>query len=513
MARNLPLQAVPTEAPTTGWVTNINIANMPPKAALIMDNWFPRANTVDLIAGYMPWATGVGTGPVEMLAHWNGPAGTAGRKMLAAGGGGVYDATNNAPAVLLKAGYVSNRWQTAQMGTPGGQFLLGANGSDTPFIYNGVTFADAAVSGTGLDPKNLIGINSFKERLFWLENNKLGFWYMPVSTIGGAMQYFDLSQFAKRGGYLMAMGNWTRDTVTTTDAFAVFMTSEGEVLIYQGDDPGDATAWGLVGNYFVGAPIGRRCMEQYANDLMTITVSGFQLMSQIVVRQQLNLTAEGQSLGFNFSNILPTVLAAAQNFRNNFGWEVTVYPRQRMALFNIPIIESNEIQQYVVNTDTGAWCRFRGQNAATWLTFAEDLYYGGLEGVVYLSDSGQDFNGQGIQWELKTAFNYFGNPGLNKQFQMIQPVFISNGPLTFNYGIDVDFGNVTPAFGNTISSVSTPWGSPWGSPWSQPTTITQDWLSAGVTGRCASFHMAGNTKNYSLSLAALNWTFMAGGVL
>lgn len=511
------IPAVPMPAPTGGWVTNLPIAMMPPNTALIMDNWFPRANTVDVINGYTPWATALGTAaqPVESLMAWNGPAS---KKLFGACNGNIFEVTNNAPVgAAVKTGYTNNRWQISQIGTAGGQFLLGVNGIDTPFIYDGSAWNDNALSGSfgshTLNPDNLININTFKQRVFFIEANRLGFWYAPVSTVSGALQYFDLSQFSRLGGSLVAMGNWTREILNGVDIFAVFVTTEGEILLYQGNDPSDSSNWALVGNFFMGPPIGLRCLRPYGNDLMTISVDGYQLVSQVIVRERLNLTAQGQSIAFNFDNIQPTVINAAESYKNNFGWQVVHYPRQRMAIFNVPIIENTTIQQHVINTNTGAWCRFINMNACCWEVFNQNLYFGGTDGNVYLADAGQDFNGNGIQWELKTAFNYFDNPGVNKQFQMVQPVLLSTGSLTFNYGVDVDFGNVTPSFGDVITSASTPWGSPWGSPWSVAETIFQAWLSAGVTGRCAAFHMAGNTKDYTLRLAAVNWTFMAGGVL
>lgn len=519
-SRNIRMQtdsipSVPMPAPTGGWVTNLSIADMPPNTALILDNFFPRANTVDVINGFTPWATGLPASPVETLMNWTG---AATKKQIAAVGGKTYDVTNQAPVgAALRSGYANNRWQSAQIGTPGGQFLLGVNGVDTPFKYDGTIWSDNVVSGTyngnALVSTSLIHTNNFKQRIFMIEANKLGFWYLPVSTVSGVMQYFDLSQFSKLGGYVVAMGNWTREILNGVDIFAVFVTSEGEVLMYQGNDPGDTSNWALVGSFFMGPPVGRRCLRQYGNDLMTISVDGYQLISQVVVRERLNLTAEGQSLAFNFDNIQPTVLNAVESYKANFGWDVVHYPRQRMAIFNVPLIENSLMQQHVVNTNTGAWCRFTGHNGCCWNVFNQNLFFGGATGTVFIADNGQDLNGDGITWELKTAFNYFGNPGVNKQFQTIQPVLISNGSLSFNYGVDVDFGNIEPGFGDTITSSSTPWGSPWGSPWSTPETIFQQWLSAGVTGRCAAFHMAGNTKDYTLRLAAINWTFMAGGVL
>jgi hypothetical protein len=45
------------------------------------------------------------------------------------------------------------------------------------------------------------------------------------------------------------MLNWTNDAGDGVDDYAAFVFSTGEVLVYQGDDPGSVNAWSLIGRF------------------------------------------------------------------------------------------------------------------------------------------------------------------------------------------------------------------------------------------------------------------------
>ena len=122
-----------------------------------------------------------------------------------------------------------------------------------------------------------------------------------------------------------------------------------------------------------------------------------------------------------------------------------VYHKGTRIIFNIPQLNSAATQQYVVNTITGAWCRFTGMDAATWSTFNGNLYFGSrTTGTVFRADTGFSDNGAAIPWNLQTAYTYPGGRGLLKRFTMVRPIFASNGVPAPQVGIGVDFDPVVP---------------------------------------------------------------------
>ena len=63
------------------------------------------------------------------------------------------------------------------------------------------------------------------------------------------MTIFDLGSFMTRGGFLETIATWTQDSKQTVDEYLAFITSRGQVVVYQGTDPATANTFALVGLY------------------------------------------------------------------------------------------------------------------------------------------------------------------------------------------------------------------------------------------------------------------------
>src|SRR5690606_22536744 len=98
----------------------------------------------------------------------------------------------------------------------------------------------------------------FKERLFVIFKNTLTFGYFSVQSIAGTMSNFPLGAVFNAGGRLVAIGAIGRDSGAGMSNYCLFLTSEGELAVYTGTNPGDSAAWTLVGVYSVGEPVGDR---------------------------------------------------------------------------------------------------------------------------------------------------------------------------------------------------------------------------------------------------------------
>ena len=237
----------------------------------------------------------------------------------------------------------------------------------------------------------------------------------------------------------MACGSWTRDGGSGPDDIFVAITSEGECILYSGNDPSNASAWSLVGVFSIGKPIGRRCIEKVGSELIVTTQDGVIPLSIFLPIDQVG--ARGKALSDSIQN---DFLAAARAHGSAFGWQSLHYPQGSYALFNVPITGTTSIQ-FVVNTQTGAWSKFTNMNASSWALYNGDLYFGGQGGIVYKADTGTNDNGGNINWKVKPAFNYFGSRGVNKLYSMCRPHFTSNGSPSFAIDLNVDFSNKIPS--------------------------------------------------------------------
>jgi hypothetical protein len=72
----------------------------------------------------------------------------------------------------------------------------------------------------------------------------------------------------------------TRDGGSGPDDFAAFVGETGKVAVYQGDDPGDANNWSLVGVYKIGRPLSRSAYVQFGQQLVVLCEDDFYFLPE-----------------------------------------------------------------------------------------------------------------------------------------------------------------------------------------------------------------------------------------
>jgi hypothetical protein len=363
---------------------------------------------------------------------------------------------------------------------------------------------------TGVTTTNLIQPCVYKGRLFFVEQGTNNVWYLGAGVAGGALTKFDLSAEFKRGGFIMRMAVWTRDAGDGQDDVACFISSQGEVAVYQGNNPAVAANWSKIGAYFIGRPIGRRCSVQFGGDLIILTVNGVFPLSQALQSATIDY-----KLALSFA-IEPTFNADSRSFFNVFGWEAIIFAEQSSLIVNIPNVEDGLHYQYVMNTITKAWCRFtdwpietfgyvNGELYGAVGTGTRKLWTGTIDGV----DS--------INFYGKQAFSYFGTLGLLKKFKMYKPNLIVNSNLAFLTDIDVDFRDTAITGTATFSGTSgSTWnGSTWNSgTWNGSANIVRQWTSpAEWEGYSASVKLKITTGTTMVQWIANDIVFEYGGLL
>lgn len=500
-------------APTGGWNARDSLAEMPDTDAIVMDNYFPGTATVDLRTGSLRFATITGvTTPVESLISYASGAAT---KLLAAANSSLYNVTpGGAIGSALTNSYTNNRWQYENMNG----YTLMFNGADTPQKFDGSSITANTITGSGLTPSNLIYPNLFKHRLFMVEKNSLNVWYLDLDAISGAASKLDFSSYCKLGGYMVAMGSLTRDGGDGPDDYAVFITSRGEVLVYQGTDPANASTWSLVGVFRVGAPIGQRPLVKDGADLIVICEDGFAPLSRVLPLDR--IAAEQYAIS---DKIRQAASDATTNYRGNFGWEGIMYPQSNWGLFNIPLIENGSSQQFVVNQLNNSWCRFTGLNANCWALFNNKLYFGSNNGIVVQADTGTGDDNLSrssqmllpIQADIKTSFQYFSKRSTLKDFKMVRPVVSTSGAANLAVAVSVDYDDTAPSSVNTPAVTGAVWNtSPWNTtPWSVSNVIRKDWLGVVGSGYSAALRIRTITTGISISLNSVDWLYEPGGVM
>lgn len=491
-------------APVWGWNARDPLDGMDPRYAVQLLNVFPEPTLVRPRRGFREHATGMGSGAVETVAELSTENGT--RRLLACANGNIYNATTQgASATSLGSGFSNNRWQTVCYKNQ----IVFVNGADQPKRWDGTTFQDATYTGIA-DDSVLINVSLFRNRLYFVEKDSLSFWY--VSTAGGlvgALTEYDISEFCHLGGQLFFAGSWSRDSGSGLEDFFVAMTSMGEALVYTGSYPGGAD-WALVGRYTLPAPLSRRAVANVGSDLVVLTQDGAIPMSSVL---------DGADGSGSYTKITDKINnafnEAAQLYGSNYGWEVLGYRRGHYVLINVPAVEGGDTRQFVMNTLHGAWCEFDGQDAASWCTHNEKLYFGGMNGKVYEADYGVLDGTAPIEIRIDHAYNYFSDRERQKLFSAVRPLMAGTTDLSFNVYMNVDFTDVpTPDTIGVSSGTSTPWGSAWGSMWSSGSaTQLRDWYSVGALGRAGSLVLRSRLDGAQFQLSASNLIYEPGEYL
>ncbi len=468
-----------------GWDQISSIAKMAEDHAVQLDNWIPRPGYLEIRRGSVAWATGVGTAttPVETVMAYTAPVGTN-SKLFAVAGGTIYDCTaGGAASATTVTGLSSSRMQFCNFTNAANtSYLICCNGVDTPKIYNGTVWANLNV--TGITMGDIVAVNAWKGRLWFTLINSTKSAYMAVGTIAGAATVFDLGSFMTRGGFLECIATWTQDSKQTVDEYLAFITSRGQVIVYQGTDPATANTFALVGLYDIGAPIGRRCFLRISGNLWIICVDGILPMSEM-----LTLDRAAAAKVAPTTMIQNAMMASARQFNGNFGWQMIEYAKGQLAILNIPQVENNTSVQYVMNTLTGAWCQFVGMSANCWEVLNDVPYWGGNDGTVWQWDNGSGDGNNAITATVQTAFNYFGSRGHLKRWTMVRPIITTDGTVTPGVGLNVDFGTGAPI---SIPSVASSGGALWDvalwdqAVWPINSAISANWTTIEGIGQCAS---------------------------
>jgi hypothetical protein len=462
VARSIP-------APIGGWDTESALADMPPQNAVILENWIPRGSYCQMRRGFVEQCTGT-PAAVETLIAWHGPQ--SGDKLFAASGAYLFDVT--AAGALPSAAYASAataRWNWTNFANAAGKWAILCNGAQNPLKYDGSSWSTNIPTGTGLTATNLKYVMNFKTRLHYAEDNSLVVWVTATSAIAGACTKLDLGPIFAKGGYLVGLGRLTLDGGNGPDDYACYLTNQGEVAIYKGSDPSDATNWFLVGVYTLAKPIGDRAILAYGPDLLILTEVGLLSLSQA-----LSTPIEEQRKNSVSRQVATAFADAAKAYGSNFGWQPVLYGgRGGLLIVNVPTAELSTSEQYVRSTSGNAWCRFTGIPAFCWAQANGMVYFGSAAGI-YQWDVGASDNGEFIVADALPSFQAFGNRAVRKAFSMVRALMFCPSIVKPSLQVVTDFDKSTipTAIPSTVDAGDI-------SP-TDSTVVRDDWTGAAGSG-------------------------------
>jgi hypothetical protein len=501
-------QSTTLPPPVEGLDTETPVAELPLTRAIVLDNWIPKGVALEMRKGYADHVTG-GSAAAEALLVYN--AGLT-QRLFACIGTAIYDVTTAGAlgAASLSSGVTSARWKGVNIQTSGGNFLWICNGVDDPRHWNGTTWATPSLTITTYTDNDISYVCESKQRLFFVFKNTLVFGYLPVDSIAGTVSNFSLGSVFGRGGRLIAIGTFTNDGGSGPDDYTAFLTSEGEVAIYAGVNPGSASEWSLVGRWFVGMPKGDTPLIDLDGDLGVITVNGVVPIAQVFSGHE--VTEPPRYLTARISTLFRDQAATG----NEDGWSGIYHPAGDLLIINAPV-SSTISYQFVRHQITGGWTRFTGWDAACFAVFNGELYFGGWDGDIYLCDSGYDDDGEDITATLQTAWTSLGTRGALKRLNMARPVVTTSTGAAVSLVARADYQSTppVPAFPTSTLTGALVWGTGlWGTGlWGGQDLGTRQWRSVSSLGHTVSIVLKAQSRQSRFALNGIDIIYEMGGPL
>jgi len=552
------------QGPSLGWLATNNLAVSVPGAAYRLENWFPTPTGAITRRGKMKYAT-LGSGLNTVRSVFSYISGNN-KQLFASDDEAIYNITTVPSPENMTIGtedddyivtenddYIgvsstdgldvfpntNGRWIVARFqSSSGDEYLIGVNGTDDSFVYDGTTFFPQVSGGvTGLDydaataaftegetltggtsgatatiyrivdngddtgTLYLTGITGgpfqddetitdgegggatangagslvpatnmtfdgstslttadlayvwmYKQRLFFIQKGTTNVWYLPVGQLAGELKKFPLGGELPLGGTLVFGAIWSQDVGDGLNALWTVFSSEGEVAVYQGDNPGDAASWAQVGIYRTGKPLGDRCFVQIGGDLAVATDIGLVPLSQALSRDFSQLSASSLSA--------PIEAEWPKEVQRRPGalWEATLWTDAQMVAVALPGFAGRPDGFWVMNSRTGKWAPFTNWAATCLHVFDGRLFFGAENGCVFEANvSGAD-DGEPYTCVYMPVWDQMDVPG-HKTVSMARAVFRSAQAVEEKIANQTDYRVKLPAApAATVPARGSNWG-------------------------------------------------------
>jgi hypothetical protein len=442
--------------------------------------------TVNSVAGSNPFAIG------ETV----GVTGAAGMTQI-----------NNINAKVTNIGGSSGAW-TVTLNVNSSGFSAWTSGGilSSPFPY--------ALTGGPSPLTSLSQVIRYKSRLWFVQANSMNVYYLPQNVFAGQLTLLPMGPNFNLGGSLAMMATNSVDNAGGINDYLAFISTQGEVVMYQGYDPAQVATWYEAGHFRIGNPLalGRRGNVKLGSDAAILCADGLTPLSKALVADR------SQPLIAITDKIRADINTDASSYQGIFGWQVVLYPMGTKIILNVPTSANLASYQYVQNTISGAWCTFGRYNspwnAICFETAGQSIYYGTVNSVAQCDTTTADDANPYIV-TAKPAFSYMGEREMQKIWSQCQPFFQVTGSLTLSINMLVDFDttaatNVVPlSAGNSAIWNVAMWNV---SGWSDNEQVVKPWIGLAASGYAGSMELRINVANLTAKWQSTNYIFRSGGL-
>jgi len=479
-------------APTRGLIDSENLTYMKPGGAVVMDNWVPTMKGARIRGGSIRWASLQETTPV--ISAFEYASGNI-RKMFAANATKLYDVSFSGVPTVVASGRLSGNYSSVQLANAAGEWLIAVNDAgDFPLRYDGTSWQSLSSDeingpvGSAVEHgRKLVNVCKYRSRLFFIEQDSMNAWYLGIDSVSGTLAKIPLSGAATHGGKLLFAAVWSVDAGDGLDDKLVFMTTEGEALIFSGSNPADAANWRQEGRYQIPKPMGMNAHESLGGDLLVATFEGIVPLSAAITKtaEQLELSM----ITYNIRSIWRDEALA----KNIWSWTMARWDEAGVMFVTWPGGKPGARYCAVVNTGTGAWARLPGYDATCFIKQGNNLFFGTQSGTIMQADrTGYD---EGVPYvcTIVGGWEIFQTPPATVIWHQARASFLARPGETFQPQLSATTDYIVmipqPPAAGTDPGVLDLWDqgewdeAKWdGPPPPAPTVRNTGWVSIGQTG-------------------------------
>ena len=259
----------------------------------------------------------------------------------------------------------------------------------------------------------------YRNRWFFIERQSMNAWYLGLNAVGGQLNLLPLSGAATKGGKLLFCATWSIDAGDGIDDKLVFCTDLGELLIFTGGNPSNATNWRQEGRYEMSPPLGMNAHLAVGGDLLIATVDGILPTSGAITKSRANWIWPRSPATSNRCG------ATRSNDKREHHWTLCKWDEYGGIFVTLPGGLPGEQRCLVVNRQPA---RGRGSPAADCMCFMRlggDMFFGTQTGQIMLADRTGYDNGVPYVATLVGGWEMFSSPSQTITWRQARASFFS----------------------------------------------------------------------------------------
>lgn len=293
-------------------------------------------------------------------------------------------------------------------------YAIMADGSGDPVLYDGTTLSNAAfTTSTSVTQDQFDGVLAHQDRpFFWKTGDGLDFYYGDVGAVSGALDRYPLGRLGNIRGKIRSMKSLTVDAGHgMNDVLAIFTTT-GDIIVYEGLDPGNTLDWRQLARLRVAPPIDKDAFIEVGSDVWMLTKSGIVSVARTLRDSELALVS-------TISRPIRKRLIA--RIEEGGTWSMHMAADATTVIINR--VHGGAASQFMYRTDTKTWDE-TDYPAKAWHNLGQKTQFTTLDGM--LATLGQD---GGFEITATWKSGWFRLPR-SSGITYLKPTIIANGALS-----------------------------------------------------------------------------------